>query len=267
MSNVVRGRWLRGANGVEIVDKGPPYMMQAAVFAFAEDGRFAADIPIWGVNVDAPRDENGALTSEDYPAGVGLFLRYRGGMAPAQMVERELDDLRAPLVVDFANAKSKAALLAFLDSYGLPLYPGQDVSSETMVPLHDVLDDQALFRATLTMGRAGNLEPAGRLFGILAGYFAVGRPQILISPDKRTLRQALLLESLYGFMCWELATVLTGGARLMVCDHCGKFFMSGTDTGRRHRHSVAYCSNRCRVAAQRKRDREGRESGGKRAAL
>jgi hypothetical protein len=55
----------------------------------------------------------------------------------------------------------------------------------------------------------------------------------------------------YAFMLMETALVITGGSQVMRCAECGTVFITGSGTGRRG--TSLYCSNRCRVAAQRSR--------------
>jgi hypothetical protein len=74
-----------------------------------------------------------------------------------------------------------------------------------------------------------------------------------ISPDIefRGGKPALMLpvNSPLGFMLMETALVMTGGSQVMRCAKCGTIFVTGSGTGRRG--TSIYCSNRCRVAAQR----------------
>lgn len=254
MANVIKGAWPRGIGAIELVDKGAPYFVSEAVFMSPDPGRLGVPPEeIWEF-----RTKQDANNIHDYREGEsGWFFRYHdagGGVAPAtESIRRELDELNEPLVVDFINAKGRDALTKFLQTYGLPQTPEEPASA--LVPVWRVIQYQSLFETTLKMYRAGVTEAARGLFQKLAGLLVTLRPDIQISDTKDTLRLSLETNSLAGFMCMEAAAIITGGSRVMVCDHCGKFFMSGTDTGKRHRYSVAYCSNRCRVAAQRKRDR------------
>jgi hypothetical protein len=80
------------------------------------------------------------------------------------------------------------------------------------------------------------LEPAFHLEG--------GKPRMLLQcPD------------LPSFMRMEIALVALEGAKLATCAHCPNLFITGATTTRRS-HAI-YCSDRCRVAAMRKRKMGG----------
>jgi len=72
--------------------------------------------------------------------------------------------------------------------------------------------------------------------------FRNGRPSLSIS-----------IEGLTDFMLMETALVITGGGQVMRCQHCNTIFNTGPGTGRRN--TALYCKNRCRVAAQRARQK------------
>jgi hypothetical protein len=98
---------------------------------------------------------------------------------------------------------------------------------------------------------AGNVTEAVELFR----EHPVQGPVTGISPDIefRTGKPTLTLpvNSPYGFMLMETALVITGGSQVTRCSKCGTIFVTGSGTGRRG--TSLYCSNRCRVAAQRSR--------------
>jgi hypothetical protein len=62
------------------------------------------------------------------------------------------------------------------------------------------------------------------------------------------------VKSLRDFMCMECVMIAEAGARLVTCEHCKDYYLTGPRTGRRS-HS-RYCSDRCRAAAMRKRREE-----------
>ena len=73
----------------------------------------------------------------------------------------------------------------------------------------------------------------------------------LEAQDGRTPRLVLAAESLLDYMTMECAFVAMVGARTAACKNCGDFYLTGPLTGRRS-HSL-YCSDKCRMAAMRKR--------------
>jgi hypothetical protein len=74
-------------------------------------------------------------------------------------------------------------------------------------------------------------------------------PDIEFRNGKPTL--TLPIATPYGFMLMETALVMTGGSQVARCSKCGTIYVTGSGTGRRG--TALYCSNRCRVAAQRSR--------------
>ena len=64
---------------------------------------------------------------------------------------------------------------------------------------------------------------------------------------------SLAASNLYAFMALELASIMTGGAAVATCLHCGSLFVAGSAEGKPR--GAMYCSNKCRVAHQRARAR------------
>ncbi|WP_133116155.1 hypothetical protein [Mesorhizobium wenxiniae] len=64
-------------------------------------------------------------------------------------------------------------------------------------------------------------------------------------------RLSLKAKSLHAFMCMEVAAAAAAEAALGRCENCENRILTGPATGRRS--SSKYCSDRCRVAAMRKR--------------
>jgi hypothetical protein len=85
--------------------------------------------------------------------------------------------------------------------------------------------------------------------------------QVELTPsfDKDTGRLILHPRDLFGFMAMEIAFARESGAVTTECEHCEKVYLTGPNTGRRS-HSK-FCSDRCRVAAMRKRNANKREGG------
>jgi len=101
-----------------------------------------------------------------------------------------------------------------------------------------------------TAYETGNVNDAVKLFrdradGIVSNLY----PDLEFREGKPAL--TIPISSPYGFMLMETALVITGGSQVMRCAECGTVFITGSGTGRRG--TSLYCSNRCRVAAQRSR--------------
>jgi hypothetical protein len=95
----------------------------------------------------------------------------------------------------------------------------------------------------------GDLHTAVMLFRDASDIIESLSPDLELRNGKPAL--TLPIRSLYNFMLMETALVITGGSQVMRCSKCGTIFVTGSGTGRRG--SSLYCSNRCRVAAQRSR--------------
>jgi hypothetical protein len=97
----------------------------------------------------------------------------------------------------------------------------------------------------------GNVDEAVELFR----QHPVQGPLTGVSPDIefRNGKPTLMfpVNSPYGFMLMETALVITGGSQVTRCSQCGTVYVTGSGTGRRG--TSLYCSNRCRVNAQRSR--------------
>ncbi len=95
---------------------------------------------------------------------------------------------------------------------------------------------------------AGSLGSAVNLFrSAQDADVAALMPDMNLRGDRPVL--SLQAGTLYGFMLMETALVVTGGAQIARCQNCQNIFATGSGTGRRN--TAKYCSNRCRVAAQR----------------
>jgi hypothetical protein len=70
-----------------------------------------------------------------------------------------------------------------------------------------------------------------------------GKPQMLAQCDY-----------LLDFMRMEIGMIALNGAKLVACEHCKNLFLTGPSTSRRIH--AAHCSDRCRVAAMRARNKE-----------
>ena len=84
------------------------------------------------------------------------------------------------------------------------------------------------------------------------GYQVSLRPSFETFGGDPLLRLVLHPDSLASFMAMEIALAHEAGAVVTWCEHCRKFFLTGPLTSRRSH--AKYCSDRCRVAAMRKRN-------------
>lgn len=223
--------WERCPDGVELVDHGPPRK------AKARPGR------------------RSALLLSDQPSG--KEARYR--TARRETLLHDVADLENPIVLRFVNADDDAALIGFLSRFGLP----GAVLGEPMAKMPWVLvtEAQALLRSLLLIiDGQSPAEAMTKINNVLAQHKGASlTPRLDLAGAGGTPRLTLQPQSLYGFMVMECAMIAAHGARSTSCQHCGDLFVTGPLTGRRS-HAM-FCSDRCRVAAMRKRNAEKAKHG------
>ena len=200
----------------------------------------------------------------------GGVIRYRSSQR--ETYRRRLEDVSDPIVVEFLNTEPDdrgvglPELLSFIDQYGFLHGHGEQAD------VSELLSDRAKFREILTAYTERDIIEAatqfdaasGRMTEDLAALTDDERPDAFRDMDRRASisgikpdihfhnnRPVLMLpiETLYGFMLMETGLIITGGAQVLRCEHCGAIFVTGAGTGRRN--TARYCANRCRVAAQR----------------
>jgi hypothetical protein len=109
--------------------------------------------------------------------------------------------------------------------------------------LADVWDKYAASEKSEAVTELAELQEANVSTLVPTVSLRSGRPVITLKAS-----------TLYAFMLMETALVVTGGTQITRCHNCNNIFATGPGTGRRN--TAKYCSNRCRVAAQRHRDEE-----------
>lgn len=177
--------------------------------------------------------------------GTGYWFYYRSDRR--EKFTRTLADLSEPLVTQFVNASTVEALTAFFNRFGIPqAQPALGVDLAGTVNAQLAVKD--LFKS-YTEGNVANLletfdNIAKRRLGKITPRlsWSGANPSLTLVPD-----------SLIAFMTLEATMIMAGGARMMKCHRCGSLFLSGSNTGRRS--TAYYCSNRCRVGAQRESHR------------
>jgi len=118
------------------------------------------------------------------------------------------------------------------------------------IPLHPLIEIQRCIRHIWNAYETGTIPDAVDAFRRqVDDTFASLTPSLELRGGSPVL--TLPVSSPFAFMLMETALVITGGSQVMRCAKCGTIFVTGSGTGRRG--SSLYCSNRCRVAAQRSR--------------
>lgn len=200
---------------------------------------------------------NVSLAWERCPDGVRLVdpIDYGPTYVCARSERREpvhLDiiNLENPAVLRFINARNDEALLGFLSRFGLinreesaviTDYPAEmevfDNVKQQRVNYSNILD--GLYTAQ------SSDEP--RRFDIDVDVSV----SLAFGTKDAKPNATLKARSLADFMLLELAAIAAAGAKPSLCHHCRTVFITGPLTGRRS--TATFCSDRCRVAAMRRR--------------
>lgn len=187
-------------------------------------------------------------------------IRYR--TERRERVVREFSKLESPVVVRFINATDDAKLFAFLEMWGLPSprpdrydprQPHQGIPPN-FESLPHIAEGQRIFRRLLKMVGSGDATKATAAVNRLT--FSV-RPMLENSKGKP--RQVLSADNLLNFMQMEIWMVAVSGARFAECEWCGDGFLTGKFTA--GRSTAKYCRDKCRVYAN--RDKQRKAKGGR----
>ena len=183
------------------------------------------------------------------------------------------------IVLRFVNARTGAQLANFLGRYGFPRRGNFPLSNEPVGVREEwVRSDQTALAELLSKAGGGDpIELAPQINAALAADEIIYQapmmfapipnppapprppkfdplrllPTIDYEPGASVPRFVFRSHSLYDHMVMECATVAVAGIIARPCDHCGNFYLAGGSTGRRA--AGRFCSDRCRVAAMRKR--------------
>ena len=163
-----------------------------------------------------------------------------------------ITDLENPVALRFINAwlELDQTMTSFLSRFGML----KQVDQPTPVKDADLLWKELSVRLMESTDRSG----VPKRKAIYINALLEDAPTKLSfdwDPDSDTERLTLHPENLFGLMALEVALAHEAGATTTACDYCHKLFLIGPLTGRRSH--AKYCSDRCRVAAMRKRKREG----------
>lgn len=160
-------------------------------------------------------------------------------------------NLENPIVLHFINCfesgNEPAAYGAFLSRFGMPIR-----KAEVHIAEMDHLANQFTVGLALSTNIENTSDKALSTNDFLKNVHLI--PTFEFDGPDAAGRLVLQPDSLLGFMAMEVALAHESGAALTSCSHCKKFYLTGPLTGRRS-HS-RYCSDRCRVAAMRKRNKQ-----------
>jgi hypothetical protein len=223
------------------------------------DGVELVDLPeVWGKPLTAEHQPRGLMLSEGALAEyqpAGKVFRHRTERREPKTIA--IENLENPVVLQFANATSDNGLLNFFERYGLQGHPVFERDS--------VLEQQHMFHAMLENFSALNqtaptkaVEGINRFFELPPSELSYGefdlRPSLHLGGPQGTPRMLLKTKTLRSFMLMEMAMIVAHGAMAHKCDKCGTIFLTGQLTWRRS--TARFCSDRCRVAANRAKKTE-----------
>ncbi len=117
--------------------------------------------------------------------------------------------------------------------------------------VYDLIGLRETLRDIWTPFEKGNVDEAVEAFDFFQGNNFTGDLSVEMRFHGGYPALMLNIAGLYTFMLMETALVMTGNCQIIRCVHCNNIFQTGSGTGRRS--SASYCSNKCRVAAQRAR--------------
>ncbi|MGE3993408.1 hypothetical protein [Pseudorhodoplanes sp.] len=174
-------------------------------------------------------------------------LKTKGKWFCAKTATREvyqltLADLEDTLLIKFINARTDNQRCSFIARYGIPGFREDD---HFLIQYGRVIGFQSrlleLLESTDIDAFNNNWHPTGNTY---KAYLVRG---------ERGPEFVFRAAGLDNYMCTEAAFSITNGAELFRCNHCDDAFLTGPLTWRRSH--AKYCSDRCRVAAMRLRNK------------
>jgi hypothetical protein len=218
-----------------------------------------------------------AIDLERCPDGVELIdLPATELVGPARTVFRYRTDRREPhririvnledpVIIALINANDDEQRQSFFARFGLgsfldrmlwwqgweeyPLEGWRFIPDE----LHrdGVLKNQSRLRELLrTVGGQDSAAAMIAVNSVIAARPAFNlQPTFHLAGPRGTPRLLLKSQTFLGFMLAEMAMIVANGASVTECEKCGTTFLTGALTWRRS--SARFCSDRCRVAANR----------------
>lgn len=186
------------------------------------------------------------------PDGVELDgAIFRPRSPEVSPISYHVANLENPIALHFINCRDNLAFAHFLERFGMLQSERSGAGG-----MWEKSTELVSFRSTLqTLFRWSSLGPDAVLprANAVASYSSF-KPKL-----ERTsgggLRLVIQASGLEDLMVMEAMMAIEIGAVITSCAHCSRAYLTGPLTGRRS-HSV-YCSDRCRVAAMRKRNAEG----------
>ena len=197
---------------------------------------------MFGLLLQTERCQDGVDLTESH------FRPRTNRREPLRLVTADLAD---PVVLQFLNAHfyGYETLVAFMSKYTAGSFVGTGAGGDFAHPAFIMRWANFLRQMLLA---AGGGEPIDALIGITKDTSINLNPTFHLEDGKP--RMLLQCTDLPMFMQMEIAMIALEGAKLVNCEQCRNFFLTGPLTGRRS--DATFCSDRCKVAAMRARKKE-----------
>jgi hypothetical protein len=162
---------------------------------------------------------------------------------------RHLTDLKSGTMLEsFINADTDEKLLAFVSEFGMV---GTVELDHKESAIEGPREYQAAFKRLFDHAGQGEQLQAIEVFNSISAS-AKGtalKPSLSLPYGQATPIMTFTPKTPYGYMLMEASMAISNATELRTCQHCGTAFFAGALTSKRT--NAYYCSNRCRVAAQR----------------
>ncbi|UQD69583.1 hypothetical protein JEY40_26645 [Bradyrhizobium japonicum] len=185
-------------------------------------------------------------------------------------MRRRLAGLEETLIVDFLNATHPkdiahatkvgrkdtkkagvdAGFVGFYSKYGLPI---DGKSMEREFAEEQQADIEQLFWAAVGTEDKSVDHAAADFNRLIAEWSGYSVKPTLRRSDEGHPQLVYRVGNLLAYMAMEAALIAEAGAKAKHCENCFTLFIHGPRTGRRSH--AEYCSDKCRVAALRKRNK------------
>jgi len=212
--------------------------------------RDGAELHDYGSSTTDPKLTHERLASLKGQAS-GVWIRNRSN--DLHLYTLRLVDLKKPLFELFINCTSYQDLAGFVSEYGIPgpsTYDGLDAKETEVAAMESVRNGMRRIMDQNAKGTAFECASAFNSF-VLALKGTALKPLLGIWQNANAPSLCFQPANLYGYMAMEVAMAISSAAALRTCRHCSAVFIAGPLTSKRS--NAYYCSNRCRVAAQRAR--------------
>ena len=165
-----------------------------------------------------------------------------------QSVTYTVTDLANPMVINFVNRRTEDERLFFLAEFGMLSRPDRETEEVALL-------EEARLKLLDMLTTPPRPDRIAKLNDLLDRISL--SPVFDFSGPDQSFRLLLKPFDLRDLMGMEATMAHTVGATAQACQHCGKWFLTGPQTGRRSH--AKFDTDRCRVAAMRARRHADKE--------